>query len=133
MFMNQSKEGIGLNMATPLYLLKNLGFVINNEKSCFVSTQKLEFLGFVVDTMAMTLLLPDCKVQSIKSHSHDLLALQEVSVRDLSQLIGKLTASITSHIPSPFALRSSSASETPGFSPTKELRFHNTSIERGQG
>ena len=39
----------------------------------------------------------------------------------------------TSNIPCPFALPSPPASETPGFSPTKELRFHNTSIERGQG
>ena len=66
-----------------IYALENLGFVINHEKSCFVPTQKLEFLGFVVDTLAMTLLLPDCKVKSIKSQCNDLLALQEVSIPSL--------------------------------------------------
>ena len=58
MFMNQSKEGLGLDMATARYLLENLGFVINIEKSCFTPTQQLEFLGFLVDSRDMNLLLP---------------------------------------------------------------------------
>ena len=105
LFMNQSKEGLGLDMATARYLLENLGFVINLEKSCFVPTQNMEFLGFVVNTQAMTLLLPNSKVESIKSHCNYLLALLEVSVRDLSQLIGKLTASIQAIFPAPLHYR----------------------------
>ena len=99
------QRGSRAGYATAQYLLENLGFVINHEKSRFVPKQKLEFLGFVVDTLAMTLLLPDCKVESIKSHCNDLLALQEVSVRDLSQLIGKLTASIQAIFPGPLHYR----------------------------
>lgn len=105
LFMNQSKEGLGLDMATARYLLENLGFVINLEKSCFVLTQNMEFLGLVVNTQAMTLLLPDCKVKSIKSHCNHLLALPEVSVRDLSQLTGKLTASTQVIFPAPLHYR----------------------------
>ena len=101
LFMNQSKDGLGLDMATARYLLENLGFVINLEKSCFVPTQSMEFLGFVVNTQAMTLLLSNSKVESIKSHCNYLLALPKVSVRDLSQLIGKLTASIQAIFPAP--------------------------------
>jgi hypothetical protein len=33
LFMNQSKEGLQLDMATAQYLLENLGFVKNLEKS----------------------------------------------------------------------------------------------------
>ena len=105
LFMNQSKDGLGLDMATARYLLENLGFVINLEKSSFVPTQNMEFLGFVVNTQAMTLLLPNSKVESIKSHCNYLLALPEVSVRDLSQLIGKLTASIQAIFPAPLHYR----------------------------
>ena len=61
LFMNQSKEGLGLDMATARYLLENIGLVINLEKSCFVPTQNMEFLGFVVNTQAVTLLLPTPK------------------------------------------------------------------------
>ncbi len=105
LFINHSKEGLGLDMATARYLLENLGFVINLEKSCFVPTQTLEFLDFVVNTQAMTLLFPDCKVESIKSHCSYLLALHEVSVRNLSQFIGKLTASIQAIFPAPLHYR----------------------------
>ena len=60
---------------------------------------------FVVNTQAVTLLLPNSKVESIKSHCNYLLALPEVSVRDLSQLIGKLTASIQAIFPAPLHYR----------------------------
>jgi predicted amino acid-binding ACT domain protein len=49
----------------------------------------------------MTLLLPDCKVEAIKAHCTHLLAHHEVSVRVLSQLIEKLTASIQVILPAP--------------------------------
>ena len=99
------EEGLRLDMSTVQYLLENLGFVINFEKSCLVPTQQLEFLGFVVNTRDMTLLLPGCKVESIKRHCSDVLAHPEISVRELSQLIGKLTASIQAIFPAPLHYR----------------------------
>ena len=136
LFMNQSKEGLGLDMATARYLLENLGFVINLEKSCFVPTQNMEFLGFVVNTQAMTLLLPNSKVESLNSHCNYLLVLPEVSVRDLSQLIGKLTASIQAILifPAPLHYRHiQHLKHQLSFSTTKGLRCNNTSVDRGQG
>ena len=105
LFMNSSKVGLQQDMTTAQYLLENLGFVINLEKSCFQPTQQLEFLGFVVNTLDMTLLLPDCKVEAIKSHCSKMLLHHEVSVRELSQLIGKLTASIQAIFPAPLHYR----------------------------
>ena len=82
--MNTSAEGMQQDLATARYLLENLGFVINLEKSVFVPTQKLEFLGFLMNTIDMILLLPSNKVKSIKSLCRNLLEQQVVSVRDLS-------------------------------------------------
>ena len=96
LFMNQSQVGLEQDMVTARYLLENLGFVVNFEKSCFVATQQLEFLGFLVNSRDMTLLLPDCKVEAGNKsplHCLCLLARQDVSVRELFQLIRKLTAS----------------------------------------
>jgi hypothetical protein len=105
LFMNQSKEGLQLDMATAQYLLENLGFVINLEKSCFTPTQTLEFLGFLVNTRDMTLHLPDYKVEAIKADCNDLIGRHEVSVRELSQLIGRLTTSIQAIFPAPLHYR----------------------------
>lgn len=38
LFMNQSKEGLYLDMATARYFLENLGFVNHLKKSCFTPT-----------------------------------------------------------------------------------------------
>ena len=106
LFMNQSKEGLKLNMATAQYLLENLGFVINFEKSHFIPTQQLEFLGLIVNTQEYSIKIYNKNNKySIKAHCTHLLALHEVSVRELSQLIGKLTASIQAIFPAPLHYR----------------------------
>ena len=74
-------------------------------KSCFTPTQTLEFLGFLVNTRDMTLHLPDYKVEAIKADCNNLIACDEVSVRELSQLIGRLTASIQAIFPAPLHYR----------------------------
>ena len=70
--------GPGAGYGNLRYLLENLGFVVNFEKSCFVPAQQLEFLGFLVNSRDMTLLLPDCKVEAIKAHCLCLLSRQDV-------------------------------------------------------
>ena len=47
-------------------LLESLGFRTNYEKSMIIPTQKLEFLGFIIDSTSMSLALPVGKIQSIK-------------------------------------------------------------------
>ena len=47
-------------------LLESLGFRTNYEKSIIIPTQKLEFLGFIIDSTSMSLALPVGKIQSIK-------------------------------------------------------------------
>ena len=133
LFMSSSKVGLQQDMTTAQYLLENLGFVINLEKSCFQPTQQLEFLGFVVNTLDMTLLLPDCKVEAIKSHCSKMLLHHEVSVRELSQLIGKLTASIQAIFPSSLALSAPAGSETQSLSPIRPFRCYDRSVHGGQG
>ena len=41
-----------------IYLLENLGFVINHEKSILTPRQIIEFLGFTVNSILMELKLP---------------------------------------------------------------------------
>ena len=128
--MNAPETGLQQDMHTAQYLLENLGFVISFEKSCFQPTQHLEFLGFLVNTRDMTLLLPDCKVSSIKTLCSTLLSQRDVSVRVLSQLIGKLTASIQAVFPAPLHYRNLQQLKHQALS-GKELRFPDTSLNRG--
>lgn len=105
LFMNQSPLGLQRDMSTALHLLENLGFVVNLTKSHFTPTQSLEFLGFQVNTIAMTLVLPQHKVKSIQDLCLQLMDQRPVTVRTVAQLIGKLSASIQVVFPAPLHYR----------------------------
>ena len=51
------------------YILQNLGFTLNEEKVILEPTQKLEFPGFVVDTVAMEFRLPEDKLKKIRAEA----------------------------------------------------------------
>ena len=74
-------------------LLESLGFRINYEKSIIIPTQKLEFLGFIIDSTSMSLALQVGKIQSIKSSARKLLRTKgTISIRQLSRFIGLCTS-----------------------------------------
>ena len=80
------------NVLTTLNALQDLGFVIHSGKSKFIPTQKITFLGFIVDTSKMTLTLTTEKKEKIKRMGMGLSQLS-VTIRMLSRFIGNLTAS----------------------------------------
>ena len=66
LLMAQSKEMLKQHLATVLHTLIGLGFIINTSKSVFTPTQELEFLGFLLNTLLMTISLPWKKVIGLK-------------------------------------------------------------------
>lgn len=80
------------NVNKTLTLLKCLGFVINYEKSNLVPRQVCRFLGFIFNTLDMTLSLPDEKRYGIMKLIRKFYKLPTCSIKELSQLIGVLTA-----------------------------------------
>ena len=78
----------------------------NSPRICMSSVRSCSSpVYLLVNTRDMTLLLPDCKVSSIKTLRSTLLSQRDVSVRELSRLIGKLTASIQAVFPAPLHYR----------------------------
>ena len=74
-------------------LLESLGFRINYEKSVIIPTQKLEYLGFIIDTTSMALVLRLEKIQSIQSSAREFLATKgTISTKLLSRFIGLCTS-----------------------------------------
>ena len=122
LIMNQSLTDIISDLSTAVYLLENLGFLINQEKSVLVPSHITEFLGFTVNSETMTLSLPKDKVLKIKENCLDLVNRQPVSVRGLAQLIGRLTATNQAVLPSPLHYRSLQLFKNKGFTYGKQLR-----------
>ena len=58
LLMAASKEELTFARGTLIYLLQNLGFLINRKKSVLEPCQNIQFLGMEVNSIEMTLTLP---------------------------------------------------------------------------
>ena len=74
-------------------LLDSLGFTIHPVKSVFKPTQTIEFLGFVLNSVTMTVTLSEYKMKKIIQACSDLLEYTKVSIQFLAEVIGQLVAS----------------------------------------
>ena len=80
------------HVAVVVYLLENLGFVINHPKSELDPSQEIEFLGFTVNSKTMELKVPGEKIKKIRAEAGKVLQPDTESALTLSQLIGKMDA-----------------------------------------
>ena len=106
MFIMAQFQDIALQHAsTALDLLQGLGFMINFLKSVLVPSTKMEFLGFVVDSITLSLALPRDKIKNVRKECQTLLDSLLVTVRQLAKLLGHLTSTIQAVFPGPLHLR----------------------------
>ena len=82
-----------------IFLLQQLGFVLNLKKSVLTPTQRIEFLGVTVDSLTMTLSLPEKKVSRVQKQCQELLQKTQVSILELTKLIGLLSSIIQAVLP----------------------------------
>ena len=80
------------NVNATVDLLQSFGFTIHPEKSVLVPTQEIEFLGFVLNSAEMKIILTDCKSGKIILKIKKLLYEEKQTIRDLASVIGSLIA-----------------------------------------
>ena len=73
-------------------LLQKLGFTIHPTKSSLEPSQIKEFLGFIINSVEMTIQLTQVKKRTIAEMCSRFLT-QPVTIRDVARLIGKFTSS----------------------------------------
>ena len=76
-------------------LMESLGFHINYAKSVMVPTQRLEHLGFIIDSSRMTVTLTASKVDKLICKCKAILLPKKVKIRKVAELIGILVSSFT--------------------------------------
>ena len=74
-------------------LFTTLGFTIHPVKSVLQPQQKIDFLGFVLDSITMTVTLAEAKAMKIRSASQNLLLLKTATLCSVAQVIGFLVSS----------------------------------------
>ena len=81
------------NVIDTIKLLRNLGFTIHPEKSVLTPTQKITFLGFILDSVKMTITLTKERKEKIYGSCTSLLDKDGSTViRELAQTIGNLVS-----------------------------------------
>lgn len=73
-------------------LLENLGFIINQDKSCLIPSRQCKFLGFVFDSYEMVLKLPENRITKIKKLLIEFKSRARCQLRDFAKFLGHLTA-----------------------------------------
>ena len=87
-----SVEACNKNVKDTVELLARMGFVINPEKSLFHASQTIEFLGFILNSIDMTITLSETKAAKIKDTIQLFLEQKPKTIRELCKVIGNLVA-----------------------------------------
>ena len=106
LILAESKEDTRKYLATAMELLIALGFIINIKKSTFDPVQKIEFLGFRLNSLTMSIALPKDKLHAIQKAARRLKEQGRVSVRQVAHLLGMLVAAHPAILPAPLHYRS---------------------------
>ena len=101
LLMAQSKVELRSFIKLVPQLLQLLGFNINWDKSVLSPAQRIQFLGFTVNSVEMSISLPREKVTKISQACRAMLRQPSTTVQELSRMIGCLTATVWAVIPAP--------------------------------
>ena len=80
------------NVHATVNLLQDLGFNVNDKKYVFVPTQKLEFFGFILDSLLMTITLTARRKMALLNACSKLLQKSCQKIRVVSTVIGMVIA-----------------------------------------
>ena len=79
-------------LLTQSNMLDTLGFVVHPEKSVFIPTQKLVFLGFILDSVSMLVYLTLMKALKLKQAATDLFYNKNPTIREVAKVLGLIVS-----------------------------------------
>ncbi|MEW8542095.1 MAG: reverse transcriptase domain-containing protein, partial [Candidatus Thiodiazotropha sp.] len=80
------------NIQDTMKLIDSLGLTTHPEKSIIVPTQSIEFVGFLLNSVDMSVRLAPRKVINLIELARKILQAHEVTIREFSKLIGTMVA-----------------------------------------
>ena len=90
----KTREKCKLSLIEATQLLERLGFTIHPTKSKLDPETIIIFLGFVINSIAMTVTLTEEKRQKLLDLINDILLQQTTTIRVIARLIGKMVSSL---------------------------------------
>ena len=81
--ISSSRELSSQEAGIVVQIVESLGFIINKEKSVLFPSQKIVFLGYVIDSVS----LPEEKLNKVKEQTLSLSRKPQCSIRELAHVI----------------------------------------------
>lgn len=101
----KSKERCRETVIEAVMLLQRLGFTIHPEKSEFDPVTTIMFLGFVIDSIEMTVTLPEEKKEELFHLIEFVLSREQCKIRTIASLVGKMVSSLPASLYGPLYYR----------------------------
>ena len=121
--MNSSNSLAQGNTNIMVDTLQHLGFDINYKKSVLVPTQRIAFFGFIINSVAFMIYLPEDKVVKIDAKAEALRRAGRVVIRDLASFIGLIVSSFYAILEAQLYYRALERNKIQGLGP--ECNFDN--------
>jgi len=131
LLMASSKQSLMGYVHLLLFLLENLGFIINSKNSILCPSQEIEFLGVMLNSMTMEIRLPGEKIKKMRQEAHHLLSLDQPSAQ---LVIGQAECNYSSpQNGSPILLLTSNVSKASSIRQSAELSVSGPAISSSTG
>ena len=104
-FKAKNKARCRESIIAAIKLLQRLGFTIHSEKSELDPVTRIIFLGFIIDSISMTVTLTDEKKEKLLKLINETLAKGSVKIRQVASLIGKMVSSCPGSLYGPLYYR----------------------------
>jgi len=92
--VNSTADKVKATITETCNIFQELGFIVHPVKSQFEPSQTMNFLGFTINTVNMTVSLPAAKQEDIIQACDFVLQCSTPSIRDVSVLIGKMISAL---------------------------------------
>jgi hypothetical protein len=94
LIMASSKDLVLQHLHLVIGLFTSLGFLVNAEKSVFLPSQEIEFLGVIIDSVSLSFSLPPGKVVKVTHMCEKALRADKISLRHLASIMGHFSWAI---------------------------------------
>ena len=94
------------NVKVTVHTFDSLGLITHPEKSVLIPTQRLTYLGFILDSREMKIYLTPEKTNRLIKHCVDILKKPKSTVQEIASLVGMMTASFPAVMYGPLHYRS---------------------------
>ena len=94
LLIGKDRPSCEANVKATVSVLRQTGFTVHPVKSVFKPVQRIQYIGFLIDSKAMTVSLPHDKMLRIQASCQKLLKNESPTIQEVAEVVGQLVAAL---------------------------------------